>query len=145
MSGFSKSIEKAILNHIYCTDIVGTSMARPSAVFLSLHSADPTTDTAATTSTELVGGSYSRKPITFTEANIDELSRAFVSNRATIAFSGLPFSDLTHIGFWDSFVGGNLLQSGNVLIDDATPSSVIHFNSGDSLTIYVATLKVFLN
>lgn len=60
-------------------------------IYISLHTADPGT----TGSNELSGGSYSRSTASFPAA-----SNGQSSNSASVVWTDLPASTLTHCGWW---------------------------------------------
>ena len=59
MTGFSNYYARAVANHFFRGDVESSAQSRPSELFLSLHSSDPTDD--GDNNEELEGGSYSRK------------------------------------------------------------------------------------
>lgn len=64
-----------------------------SATKLALFTSDPT---IANTGTEVVGGSYARKNITWSA-----VSNGAISNSGTISFTNLPACTITHWGIYD--------------------------------------------
>ena len=65
------------------------------AITVSLHTADP----GATGANELTGGGYARQSATFTSA-----SNGQTSNSATVTWTNLPASTITHVGVWKAGV-----------------------------------------
>jgi hypothetical protein len=99
MAEMSNFLENALIN----ATLRNTSYTSPSAVYVSLHTADPTD---AGTGTEVSGGSYAREEATF----------AAPSNGASVTSAAVEFAQatgdwgtVTHIGIWDSETSGNLL------------------------------------
>lgn len=85
---------------------------------LALYTVAPT---AAGGGTEVSGGSYARKPITY-----GAIAAGQMSNSALISYSGLPASTITHYGVFSAATGGTLKAFGSL----NAPVSVI---SGDQL------------
>jgi hypothetical protein len=115
-------LEDAVLDHT----IAGTSMAQPSAVYVSLHSADPT-DTGGVG--EIAGGSYSRQVASSWAA----ASAGSKSTTGAIVFTGLPAATINGYAIWDASSGGNCLYTSHGL---AVPVTVgagdeLEFGSGD--------------
>lgn len=61
---------------------------------MSLHTSDPLLVPANPASTEVTGGSYSRKSVTLTLVNHT------LQNSAAVTFTGLPATTITHVGIW---------------------------------------------
>lgn len=100
MSAMSDYLEDAFLDHFLGT----SSTSAPSAVYLGLHTADPTD---AGTGAEVSGNGYARKAITFGAS-----SSGTASNSAAVEFaaaSGGNWGTITHIGIYDALTAGNLL------------------------------------
>lgn len=142
MTGLSTRYEKSVLSHIFCPDIIGTSMSRPASITMSLHYSDPTD--AGSDDNEFVGGSYSRRTVTFDLPEEDEdTGEVFVLNNNSITFSSLPALTLTHVAFWDD--SGNMITAGELVTQDATPTTSLGLSSGDNVTFPAGTLKVVLD
>lgn len=81
-----------------------TSFTMPTNTYLALMTTDPT---VANTGTEVVGGSYSRKLISWgTEANGN------VPNNSLLSFTNMPATTVTHWAIYDASTSGNLLYFG---------------------------------
>lgn len=135
MPGKSNYLETAVLNHIFRT----ATLSKPSNVYVSLHTADPTD---AATANELTIGSngYTRVAVSSADASwsapADSGDAKQITNAAAITF-GTPTGDwasgnpITHFGIWDASSSGNLLYSGalgtsrTVLNGDNAPSFAI--------------------
>ena len=142
MTGLSTRYEKSVLSHIFCPDIMGTTMSRPGSIVMSLHYADPTD--AGIDDSEFVGGSYSRKTVTFDLPQEDEdTGDVFVLNNNAVTFSSLPALTLNYIAFWDD--SGNMITAGELVTQDATPTTSLVLSSGDNVTFPSGTLKVVLD
>ena len=66
--------------------------------YLALYTASPN---AGGGGTEVSGGSYARKAITF-----GAISSGAMSNSSTVTFSGLPTGTITHYGIFDAATSG---------------------------------------
>jgi hypothetical protein len=115
-------LEDAILDHT----IDGTSMAQPSAVYVGLHSADPT-DTGGVG--EISGGSYSRQVASSWAA----ASGGSKATSGAIVFTGLPATTINGYVIWDASSGGNALYTSHGLGTGITVAAndEIEFASGD--------------
>lgn len=94
-----------------------------STVYLALFTDNPTADD---TGTEVAGGSYARKAMSFGSA-----SGASISSDAVITFSDLPDTSstpITHYGIYDASTAGNLLFYGAL-------SASVSTESGDELEL----------
>lgn len=97
--------EKAVLDWV----LLGATPTRPSAIFLALHTADPT-ETGATA--ELGAGiGYARQSVTFA-AGTSGAGTAASSNSQTFTASGAGFGTVTHGSLWDASTSGNCLYKG---------------------------------
>jgi len=144
MTGFSNYYARAVANHFFRGDVESSAQSRPSELFLSLHSSDPTDD--GDNNEELEGGSYSRKLISFGQPDTDPDGAGFVTfimNTTNIVFPNLPASVVSYIGIWTDRDAGELLFSDNIYISAATPTSII-LNNGDSLSIPEGYLKIYI-
>lgn len=97
---------------------------------LALYTSNPGVDN---TGTEVTGGSYARKPITF-----GAVSGNTVSNSGAITFPGMPTVTVTHWGILDSLTGGDLKVYG---VLDGTVGAV----SGDEIIFPVGNLTINLS
>lgn len=95
--------------------------------YLALYTNNPT---AADTGTEVTGGSYSRKAITFGSP-----SGGVISNTAAVTFLAMPGVTVTHWGIKSAATGGTLRCSGDF-------TSPIIFSAGDDLTIAVGDIDI---
>jgi len=105
--------------------------ARPTTLYLSLHTGDPTDGTAteglAAVSTEVSGKGYSRIAISCTNSNWT-IARNIVTNAQAISGSASASADwgsLTHWGLYDSSSRGNLLFYGAF----AEAKSIVQYGS----------------
>ncbi len=95
----SNYLENALLNAV----LRNTSYSSPSTVFVSLYTSDPTD---AGSGTEVSGGSYARKDVTFGSP-----SNGVVTNSAAVEFAQATASwgTVGYIGLHDAVTSGNLL------------------------------------
>lgn len=113
MAGLSDYAEDALLNHFFRT----TTFTRPSPIYVSLHTADPTD---AGTGTEVSGGSYARVSVTPGNGAFDAPSTSGstrkTANTAAITFPSptANWGTVTHFGIWDASTAGNMLFSGTL-------------------------------
>jgi hypothetical protein len=99
MAEMSNYLENALLNAV----LRNTSYSSPSTVFVSLYTSDPTD---AGSGTEVSGGSYARKDVTFGSP-----SNGVVTNSAAVEFAQATASwgTVGYIGLHDAVTSGNLL------------------------------------
>ena len=99
-------LELKVLDHFLGT----ASTSAPSAVYLALHTADPT-DAGSGAEVANANG-YARQAITFAAASSG--SAASSSAEEFTANSSGGFGTVTHFGIWDSasHQGGNMLYHG---------------------------------
>jgi len=90
------------------------SYTMPTTLYLALYTTDPT---VADTGTEVTGGSYSRKSISFAAE-----SGGSAASNAAINFTSMPTTTASHWGIRDAASGGNLLYFGNFDIAQAITS-----------------------
>lgn len=120
-------LERKILDHALGT----TTFTKPTSVYISLHTADPT---EAGTGAEVTGGSYARKIMTFSSAaTVSSVTSA--SNASDIVWTALPSTTVVSVAIWDALTTGNCLYYGSL-----TSSKVIA--SGDGYTISTGQLVV---
>jgi hypothetical protein len=99
MAEMSNYLENALLNAV----LRNTSYTSPSTVFVSLYTSDPTD---AGSGTEVTGGSYARKAVTFGEP-----SDGVAASNAAVEFDQATASwgTVGYIGLMDAVTTGNLL------------------------------------
>jgi len=129
MAQASNYLEEAILNYFFRNQAV----AQPTAIHLALYINDPTD---ADTGTEVSGGGYARKQVTFgTPAQTGD--KGVISNNAKIEFdiATTDWGLVSHWGLRTAATGGNLLCRGSF-------SRVENVQSGNRLTIEIGNLQV---
>lgn len=104
----SNYLEAAILNAVFRN----TPFTSPTTVYLALYTSDPT---EADSGTEVTGGAYARRPVTFTVPT-QVNNKATISNSAEIQFAEATanWGTVTHVGLRSAATGGNLLYYGPV-------------------------------
>lgn len=88
----------------------GTAYTAPAAVYVSLHTADPTAGAIA--GTEVSGGWYARKAATFAAQS----TAGQTSNSNTITYDPVTSGPVTvtHFAVWDAATLGNMLYYGTL-------------------------------
>ena len=111
-----------------------SSATRPTAWYVGLFTAAPSD---AGGGTEVSGGSYARKAVTFTVSEASGTTTA--KNNATITFdtASASWGTITHIAIFDALTSGNMLFHGAV-----TASKTI--DSGDAFQILLNNLSIEL-
>ena len=127
MSAKSDYLEKKMLDYV----LRDTADWAPSAVYLALHTANPTD---AGTGAEVSGNGYSRQAITFNEAGSTN-GQTTNSSAESFTASGGSFGTVTHFGIWDAASSGNLLYYGELTAPKTiADGDTIQF-AADSITI----------
>ena len=112
MAACSDYLENKILDYV----LRDQADWAPTAVYLSLHSSDPTDDDGG----EISGGSYARQAIAFE------------------TFSSMPAVTVTHMGIHDASSSGNMLFHGALAASKAVASGdTVQFAAG-SIVITLA-------
>lgn len=127
MSSFSDYLENALLNHVYRN----TALSAPASVYLALYTVTPT-DAAG--GTEVTGGGYARKAVTFGAP-----SAGVILNTAALTYTatGANYGTIVAVGYFDALSGGNMLAW------DGIASALI--NDGDSITFNIGDLSISLD
>jgi hypothetical protein len=128
MAHMSNYLEGQLRAHLFRS---GTFL-KPAALYISLHTADPTD---AGTGTEVTGGSYARVQRNPSDANwsAGSATDGTTDNVGDLIFPAptANWGTITHFGIWDAATGGNLLCHGAM----TTPRAV---NSGDTAPQFAA-------
>ena len=127
MAAMSNYLENKVLDYV----LRDQADWAPAAVYLSLHTADPTD---AGTGAECSGGSYARQAITFNAAHA---TAGTIDNSSVEEFTNMPACTVTHIGVWDAASSGNLLFFGAVTASKAV-------GSGDTISLSEGSLDITL-
>jgi hypothetical protein len=104
----SNYLATALLNQVFRNQ----NYTRPTTVYIALYTSNPT---AADTGTEVSGGSYARRAVTFS-APTAEGGKQTIKNSSEIVFPTATgnWGTITHVGIRDAATGGNLLYYGAV-------------------------------
>lgn len=129
MSQASNYLEEAILNHFFRNQ----AAAQPTTIYLALYINDPTD---ADTGTEVSGGGYSRKQVTF-GAPAQTGDKGVISNNAKIEFD-IATTDWGSVSHW----GVRTAVSGGILLCRGSFSRVEDVHSGNRLTIEMGNLQI---
>ena len=128
MAEISNYLEDALINGT----LRATTFTAPAAVYVSLHTADPTD---AGTGTEVSGGSYVRQAATF----------AAPSNGSSATSADVDFPQATGnwgtigwIGIWDASTAGNMLYHTALDASKAIDTGDIFKIATGSLTVTLA-------
>lgn len=128
MAEMSNHLENALINGT----LRATTFTAPAAVYISLHTADPTD---AGTGTEVIGGSYIRQSATF----------AAPSNGASATNADVTFPQATGnwgtigwIGIWDAQTTGNMLYHTALDASKTIDTGDIFKIASGSLTVTLA-------
>lgn len=100
-------------------------------LYLGLHTADPTV--TGNSATELAGGGYVRLSIVFGAP-----SNRSVVNNASITFTNLPATTITHFAIWSA-------QSGGAIQHTIAAGSGIVVSAGGTVLVPVGDIAVTLN
>lgn len=102
--GISNYLENALIN----VTLRGVAFTAPTTIYLGLFTTDPTD---AGTGTEVSGGSYARRAITFNAP-----SNGVAASAADVLFpiATANWGTITHIGLYDASTSGNLLYHGQL-------------------------------
>lgn len=112
------------------TTILNTYYVTP-AVYISLHTADPTV--TGNTATELAGGSYIRQRIFFGAPS----SRS-IANNAQVIWTNLPSATVTHFGILTAVTGGTFLHT-------IQAGAGIAIGTGGTLVVPVSDIAITLS
>ena len=128
MSEISNYLENALINGT----LRATTFTAPAAVYVSLHTADPTD---AGTGTEVSGGSYARQAATFgAPSNGASTTTADITYpQATASYGTVGW-----IGIWDAVSTGNLLYHSPLNTSKTIDTGDIFKITSGSLTVTLA-------
>jgi hypothetical protein len=144
MAAFSNYLENKLIDHVFRA----ATFSKPSALYVSLHTADVTD---AGTGTEVSGGAYARAQLDPSDTNWTATqggtsgnssgTGGHTDNADAVTFpapSGANWGVVTHFGIWDASSSGNLLFHGAL----GTPKTI---NDGDAApTFPIGDLDVTL-
>jgi len=121
---FSTFAGNTIIDHNFRNQ----SYTTPSAIWASLHTADP----GLLGANEVTGGSYVRMQVSMNAA----AAKSAVS-ASTITYTYCPATSVTHAGLWAAGFGGSFLLSGSL-----SASKIV--NSGDSFQFLAGNFVITL-
>ena len=128
MANASDHLEVQLRNHLFRT----ATFAKPAALYVALHTADPTD---AGTGAEVTGGAYARVQRNPLDANWTAASATdgATTNAADIVYPAptANWGVVTHFSLWDAATAGNMLAHGPL----TTPRTI---NSGDPAPSFAA-------
>jgi len=103
MAAMSNYLENALIN----ATLRNTTYTSPATVYAALFTSDPTD---AGSGTEVTGGSYTRKAITFAAPS----NGVATNSAAAVEFDQATgnWGTITHFGIYDASTSGNLLYHG---------------------------------
>ncbi len=144
MSKASDYLENKLIDHIFR----GRSFTAPAALWVSLHTADPT-DTAG--GAEVSGNNYGRAQLNPSDTNwaatqggtpaaASSGTGGATSNKGVITFPtpSASWRTVTHFGIWDASTSGNLLVHGQLTVSKVINTSDVVTFPVDSLTVTIA-------
>jgi hypothetical protein len=128
MSEISNYLENALINGT----LRATTFTAPAAVYVSLHTADPTD---AGTGTEVSGGSYVRQAATFgAPSNGASTTTADITYPTATA----SYGTVGWIGIWDASTSGNLLYHTPLNLQKTIETGDIFKITSGNLTVTLA-------
>jgi hypothetical protein len=128
MAEISNYLENALINGT----LRATTFTAPAAVYVSLHTADPTD---AGTGTEVSGGSYVRQAATFgAPSNGASTTTADITYPTATA----SYGTVGWIGIWDASTSGNLLYHTPLNISKTIETGDIFKITSGNLTVTLA-------
>ena len=98
----SDYLENKLIDHSLGT----TTFTKPTTVYAALYTVAPSDSSAGT---EVTGGSYARKTVTFGAA-----SSGSASNNANVDFDGMPSCTVVAVAILNDPTAGNLLYWGTL-------------------------------
>ena len=129
MSAISNYLENALLN----ATLRNTTYTSPATVYAGLFTSDPTD---AGSGTEVSGGSYARKAITFAAPS----NGVTTNSAAACEFDQATGSwgTITHFGIFDARTTGNLLYHGALTASKTIASGDVFKFATSSVTVTLA-------
>jgi hypothetical protein len=125
-NNLTNAAENLILDHFLGV----TNYAFDSTIFVGLYTVAPTDSTGGT---EVTGGSYVRKAVTFSAA-----SAGATSNTTDIDFTGMPAATTVAIAVHTAVTAGTMLMYGTLTTNKTT-------DAGDTLRIAAGDLDISID
>lgn len=126
MAALSDFLENKLVEHV----LRNVAYTSPTTVYLALTT---TATSDAALGTEVTGGSYVRKAITFGAA-----SNGVCLNSVAVSFTSMPACTVTHAAIMDASTAGNMLFHGPL-----TASKTV--GAGDTLTFAISDLSASMS
>jgi len=129
MSAISNYLENALIN----ATLRNTTYTSPTTVYAGLFTSDPTD---AGSGSEVSGGSYARKAITFAAPS----NGVTTNSAAACEFDQATGSwgTITHFGIFDALTSGNLLYHGALTTSKTIASGDVFKFATSSVTVTLA-------
>jgi hypothetical protein len=129
MSAISNYLENALIN----ATLRNTSYTSPAVVYAGLFTSDPTD---AGSGTEVSGGSYARKAITFAAPS----NGATTNSAAACEFDQATgnWGTITHFAIFDALTTGNMLYYGALTTSKTISSGDVFKFATSSVTVTLA-------
>jgi hypothetical protein len=129
MSAISNYLENALIN----ATLRNTTYTSPTTVYAGLFTSDPTD---AGSGTEVSGGSYARKAITFAAPS----NGVTTNSAAACEFDQATGSwgTITHFGIFDALTSGNLLYYGELTTSKTIASGDVFKFATSSVSVTLA-------
>jgi len=120
---FSTYLGNMVIDHMFRNQ----AYTSPSAVYVSLHTADP----GLTGANEVSGGCYARQSLT-----LDAATGKASSNTVAVEFTSMPATNVLYGGVWDQGgVAGNFYASGSL-----SASKIV--NEGDTFQFPIGNFTI---
>lgn len=128
MAAMSNYLENALIN----ATLRNTSYSSPATVYAALFTSDPTD---AGTGTEVSGGSYARKAITFGAP-----SNGASTNSGAVEFDQATgnWGTITHFAIFDALTTGNMLYHGALTTSKTIETGDVFKFAAASVTVTLA-------
>lgn len=128
MAAMSNYLEDALVNAV----LRNTSYSSPATVYVALYTSDPS---EGNTGTEVSGGSYARKSVTFAAP-----SDGAAASNATVTFDQATgdWGTVSHFGIFDASTSGNLLFYGALTVAKTVGTGDVFTIPSGSLTVTLA-------
>jgi hypothetical protein len=133
MAAMSNYLENKVLDYV----LRDQADWAPTAVYLALHTADPTDAGSGAEVTNTGGSTYARQAITFNAAHA---TNGTIDNSSAEEFTNMPACTVSHIGIWDSVDSSG---SNNLLFYGAVSSSKT-VTAGDTISLAAGALDITL-
>lgn len=118
MSGVSDSVENDLLDHVLST----TPWTMPTAIYVSIHDADPGEDGSNEIASTTRQG----------DTAFNAAANGATSNTSAVTFTSMPSCTVSHVGLWDAASSGTYIAGGLVAPSKVvSPGATLIFDAGD--------------